>query len=108
MTPGHQERARRKCIERLLHELASRGIAGVVFERRHAELDARDRTMIAALHRQQTLPAAFQAEWLPATSEPLLWLPDIAAGAAALAETGDDAYWKLLATAFTVDRFTVT
>jgi hypothetical protein len=64
--------------------------------------------MIAALHRQQTLPAAFQAAWLPATSEPLLWLPDIAAGAAALAETGDDAYWKLLATAFTVDRFTLT
>lgn len=108
MTPGHHERARRKCIERLLHELASRGIAGAVFERRHAELDARDRTMIAALHRQQTLPAAFQATWLPATSEPLLWLPDIAAGAASLAETGDDAYWRLLATAFTVDRFTLT
>ena len=53
MPPGHQERARRKCIERLLYELASRGIAGAVFERRHAELDARDRTMIAALHRQQ-------------------------------------------------------
>ena len=58
--PRRQERARRKCIERLLAELASRGITTAVFERRHPELDARDRTMIASLHRQQSLPAAFR------------------------------------------------
>jgi hypothetical protein len=102
---GRQERARRKCIERLLSELSSRGIARVVFERRHKELDARDRAMVAALQRQQSLPAALRASWEPATTEPLLWLPDIAAGAASLAETGHDTYWKELAAAFSVEKF---
>jgi hypothetical protein len=101
---GRQERARRKCIERLLSELASRGIARVVFERRHKELDARDRAMIAALQRQQSLPA-LHATWEPAAGEPLLWLADITAGAASLAEAGDLAYWKELADAFTVEKF---
>jgi len=105
MAPGRQERARRKCIERLLRELASRGIAEVTFERRHEDLDARDRVMVAALQRQQSIPAALRASWQPAASEPLLWLPDIAAGAASLAETGDETYWKELATAFSVERF---
>lgn len=106
--PRRQERARRKCIERLVTELASRGINTAVFERRHPDLDARDRTMIASLRRQQALPSAFRATWLPASAEPLLWLPDIAAGAASLAETGDDTYWRDLSDAFTVERFTVT
>src|SRR6266581_272336 len=87
MAPGRQERARRKCIERLLLELASRGIAEVTFER------------------QQSLPAALHASWQPAAGEPLLWLPDIAAGAASLAETGDETYWKELSIAFSSERF---
>jgi hypothetical protein len=106
--PRRQERARRKCIDRLLAELASRGITTAVFERRHPELDARDRTMIASLQRQQSLPATFQATWKPATAEPLLWLPDIAAGAASLAETGEDTFWSSLVAVFTVERFTLT
>ncbi len=106
--PRRQERARRKCIERLLAELASRAVTTVVFERRHPDLDARDRTMIAALLRQQALPAAFLATWQQAVDEPLLWLPDIAAGAASLAETGDDACWASLATTFSVVHFTLT
>ena len=106
--PRRQERARRKCIERLLAELTARGIANIVFERRHDELDARDRALIAALKRQQSLPAAVQASWQRAADEPLLWLPDIAAGAAALAETGGATYWKDLAAAFAVERFLLT
>jgi DNA-binding GntR family transcriptional regulator len=35
MAPKRQERARRKCIERLLAELTGPGMASVVFERRH-------------------------------------------------------------------------
>jgi hypothetical protein len=64
--------------------------------------------MIAALLRQQALPAAFRATWQQAVDEPLLWLPDIAAGAASLAETGDDACWASLATTFSVVHFTLT
>jgi hypothetical protein len=105
--PRRQERARRKCIERLLAELASRGITTAVFERRHPDLDGRDRTMIASLCRQHALPAALQVTWQQPADEPLLWLADIAAGAASLAETGDDTYWKSLAAAFTVERFSL-
>jgi hypothetical protein len=108
VAPKRQERARRKCIERLLAELTSRGIASIVFERRHDELDARDRALVTALKRQRSLPAAVRASWQAPADEPLLWLPDIAAGAAALAETGDATYWQDLATAFSVERFLLT
>ena len=106
--PRRQERARRKCIERLLAALASRAIATFVFERRHPDLDAHDRTMIAALRRQRSLPATMRATWQRAADEPLLWLPDIAAGAASLAQTGDHTYWTGLTSAFSVEQFTLT
>ena len=64
--------------------------------------------MIAALRRQRSLPAAMRATWQRAADEPLLWLPDIAAGAASLAQTGDDIYWTGLASAFSVEQFTLT
>ena len=108
MAPRRQERARRKCIERLLTELVGREIASVVFERRHHALDARDRAMIAALRRQRALPSAFRATWQPPVSEPLLWLADIATGAVSLAETGEDSYWNELAAAFSTDRIALT
>jgi hypothetical protein len=108
VAPRRQERARRKCIERLLAELASRRVPNVVFERRHAELDARDRAMVAALRRQQSVPAWLRVSWVAATDEPLLWLPDIAAGAASLAAADDATYWEELAVTFRVDRFPLT
>jgi len=46
-------------------------------------------------------------QWQAATDEPLLWLPDIAAGAAALAAIGDTAHWDDLAAAFSVEIFTL-
>jgi hypothetical protein len=105
MTPNRQERARRKCIDRLLTELVSRGIGSVIFERRHRELDARDRAMVAALRRQRALPTTFAADWQSPANEPLLWLADIAAGAAALAENGGHSYWEDLGAAFSIERF---
>jgi hypothetical protein len=107
MTADRQERARRKCIERLLPQLSARGITRVIFERRQADLDARDRIMITALRRQHAIPAALRATWLAADTEPLLWLPDIIAGAASLAAIGDDTYWKHLDGGFTIERLTL-
>jgi hypothetical protein len=49
--------------------------------------------------------AALRTSWQPAAGEPLLWLSDIAAGAASLAETGDDTYWNRLSAAFSIERF---
>jgi hypothetical protein len=65
-----QERARCKCIERLLAELATRGIANIVFERRHDQRDARDRALVAALKRRRSLPAAVSTSWQAAADEP--------------------------------------
>jgi ribosomal protein S12 len=108
VTPRRQERARRKCMERLLTELANRRIAAVVFERRHEELDAHDRAMLAALRRRRSVPAWLRVSWVAAADEPLLWLPDIAAGAASLAEADDATYWEELAITLPVDRFPLT
>jgi hypothetical protein len=108
VAPRRQERARRKCIERLLAELANQRIAAVVFERRHEELDAHDRAMVAALRRQRSVPAWLRVSWVAAADQPLLWLPDIVAGAASLAAAGDATYWDELAVAFPVDRFRLT
>jgi hypothetical protein len=108
VTSRRQERARRKCIERLLAELARRGVGAMVFERRHAELDARDRAMVAALQQQRSVPAWLRVSWVAAADEPLLWLPDIVAGAASLATVGDATYWEELAVTFPVDSFPLT
>jgi hypothetical protein len=61
--------------------------------------------MVAALRRQWSVPTWLRASWVPAIEEPLLWLPDIAAGAASLAATGDAAYWHELAARFAIERF---
>jgi predicted nicotinamide N-methyase len=108
VAPRRQERARRECIERLLAELASRRVPNVVFERRHAELDARDRAMVAALRRQRSVPPWLHVSWVAAADEPLLWLPDIVAGAASLAAAGDATYWEEVAATFPVERFPLT
>lgn len=70
---GHrqQERARRKCMERLLAELVRRDVARVVFERRREKLDARDRAMVGAL-RRHALPTAMGVNWERLEREPLL------------------------------------
>jgi hypothetical protein len=104
LEPGRQERARRKCAERLLWEVTRRGVQAVVFERRHDELDARDRVMVSALIRRRVLPAGLRASWTAAVDEPLLWLADIVAGAAAASGTGRDEHWKQIEGRFAAER----
>jgi hypothetical protein len=64
--------------------------------------------MIAALRRQHAIPAALRAEWLSPDTESLLWLPDIAAGAASLSAVGDDTCLRQIAVAYTTCRITLT
>jgi hypothetical protein len=104
MEPGRQERARRKCAERLLWEVTRRGVHAVVFERRHDELDARDRVMASALIRRRVLPAGLRASWTAAINEPLLWLADIVAGAAAAAGTDRGKHWEQIEARFAAER----
>ncbi|MFI6496372.1 hypothetical protein [Nonomuraea typhae] len=89
-----QERGRRKCLERLFWELGGCHVDNVVLERRHNDLDRRDREMVAALRGCHAIPPRLRPEWCDPGSEPLLWLPDMVAGARARAERGDDCFWR--------------
>ena len=88
LDPRRQERGRRKCIERLLWELGDSYVSDVIFERRSAEFDLRDRELVAALQGRHAMPPRLRLSWEAAEKEPLLWLADIVAGAAALMACG--------------------
>ncbi|RVX43012.1 hypothetical protein EDD27_5679 [Nonomuraea polychroma] len=89
-----QERARRKCMECLLWELGNHHVDDVVFERRHSELDQRDHEMVVILKGRHAIPPRLRLSWHHPEAEPLLWLPDIVAGAKSLAERGDERFWS--------------
>jgi hypothetical protein len=81
------ERARRACLTRLLWELEQRAVRDVLFESRQNR-DRDDRAHIVraqkAGHCSSTLAYGFE---MP-LQEPLLWLPDLVAGAVAYARVG--------------------
>ncbi|MER5424519.1 hypothetical protein [Streptosporangium roseum] len=104
---ARQERARRKCMERLLWELGQRYVSDVIFERRCRELDVRDRELVAALQGRHAMPHRLQLSWRAPDGEPLLWLADIVAGAASLAEIGEETCWKGLGSSLSIERLPV-
>ncbi len=74
------ERARRKCLERLVAELRSRGVCRAVLESRTDSLNRRDIEMFDALRSQDRL-AGIHASFARPSTEPMLWIPDAASGA---------------------------
>jgi hypothetical protein len=91
-----QERARRKCMEHLLWELGRRPVVEVLFESRGSGMDAADKRLIDVLRTRRAIAPRLRALWIAAVEEPLTWLPDIAAGAAALAVDGEPELWEAL------------
>ncbi|RQN02022.1 hypothetical protein EHW97_14805 [Aeromicrobium camelliae] len=81
--PDSQERARRRCMDRLLFELENFGVSGVVFESRTQSLNKKDLEMVAALRGQGRLKSLRVDFGLP-SEEPMLWVPDAVAGAVGL------------------------
>lgn len=104
MDPRHQERARRKCMERLLWNLDERGVADAVFEQRNSDMDRRDREMVATLRGRWVIRTRLRVSWENPVVEPLLWLPDLIAGAVSMAEAGNERHWKEVGGRFCVDR----
>lgn len=96
LNPKRQERARRKCMECLLWEMGDHHVVDVVFERRDSELDERDHELAIVLKGRHAIPPRLRLSWCSPMLEPLLWLPDIVAGAKALAERGDPRFWSQL------------
>ncbi|MDA0633893.1 hypothetical protein OUY22_10720 [Nonomuraea sp. MCN248] len=102
-----QERARRKCVEHLLWEMGGHHVLDVVFERRHSELDLRDHELVAVLQGRHSMPPRLRLSWCDPAAEPLLWLPDIVAGALSRAERGDERFWNLVSGDLAVRRIDV-
>lgn len=85
-----QERARRLCMQRLLHELNQLDVSHVWVESRTHSLNRRDMRMIDALRSQRVIPDSLTLDFALPSSEPMLWLPDVVAGAVGLYRRGDD------------------
>lgn len=85
-----QERARRLCMQRLLYELSELGVSHVWIENRTQSLNRRDMQMIDALRSTRAIPDSLTLDFAMPSVEPMLWVPDIVAGAVGLYRRDDD------------------
>lgn len=96
-TPGEPgERARRKTFTRMFHELELRGVKEVTAEARQRKQNDRDIQLLRDLKAAKQIEPGTKIWHVPGKSEPLLWIPDIAAGAATAAVRGDERFLDLL------------
>ena len=75
------ERARRQIMERLMYELVARDVERVWIESRTNRENSRDLHMVDALRSKKVVPADFRVDHARPSTDPMLWLPDIVAGA---------------------------
>jgi hypothetical protein len=101
-----QERARRFCLQRLLHELDEAGVSEVWLESRTQSLNQRDVGAINAFRGRRELTANIFVGHGRPLEEPLLWVPDIVAGAVGEAVRGDDSYQRTISSLIT--RYDIT
>ncbi len=86
--PKKQERARRVCMEGLLHELDQRAVERVWLESRTTSLNKKDQVMVAALFGSHVISHRLRTEHASPVFEPMLWVADAAAGAISAARDG--------------------
>lgn len=76
------ERSRRKCLDHLLWLLQhDHAITDVYAEARQAKQNAADVKLLQVMRASQRIQPGLRLEHLPGPVEPLLWIPDIVAGA---------------------------
>ncbi|MGH3655042.1 MAG: hypothetical protein ACRDUA_00130 [Micromonosporaceae bacterium] len=83
LTPAKQERGRRQCLARLLHELDTAGVEHVWLDSRRPHDNRRDIRAVDGFRKQLLIsPTLRVSHAYPAgdQAEPLLWIPDIVAG----------------------------
>ncbi|GAB6986541.1 hypothetical protein [Nocardioides pyridinolyticus] len=85
-----QERARRKCMQRLLHELEALGVSQVWVESRTKTLNRKDLQMVDALRGEGVITRALRVDFRLPSEEPMLWVPDAVAGAVSAARKGTE------------------
>lgn len=89
LNPMKQERARRQCMQVLLHELQQHQVSSATFEHRNALLDRRDMEFIEALRGKRWLDRSITVEFADPVHEPMLWAADAICGA-----SGGDVWLK--------------
>ncbi|MBO4271664.1 hypothetical protein [Microbispora triticiradicis] len=75
------ERARRRCLERLLVELDQLHVPEAFIESRSREQDHSDLLLVMAVRRSGVLSKNIMIEWRSSYQEPLLWAADAVVGA---------------------------
>jgi hypothetical protein len=101
LVAAKQERARRICMETLLPHLAGMGVNRVLLEARTASLNDRDRRHLVAMRGQRAVPATLRVDIGRPSVEPMLWLPDVVAGAVGAARNGNPSYLDVMRHAVT-------
>lgn len=96
------ERRRRKCLERLLHELQTRAVDDVILESRGPHDNGRDVQMLNALRGQAAVGPSLRLSHVIGRTEPMLWIPDTVCGAVTSARTGVSTYLAQLESRLTL------
>ena len=92
-----QERGRRQCLTRLLWELGECGVDEARLDARRPEQNARDIALVDALRSRRQIRDELRLDFARSVTEPLVWLPDIVAGAVSAARgDGDHQYVTML------------
>lgn len=76
-----QERARAVCMESLAVLLADMGVSRIFLEERNPSLNDRDKRLIEAIRGKKLIPTELRIDIQRPSEEPMLWMPDIVAGA---------------------------
>jgi hypothetical protein len=90
------ERRRRLCLGRLLPELEAAGVSDVYVESRQAKQNARDLQLLDVLRARRQVGPGLRMYHRPGRNDPLLWMPDVIAGAVGARYRGDRSYEDLL------------
>ncbi|MFG1638592.1 hypothetical protein ACGFKX_27600 [Pseudonocardia alni] len=91
------ERRRRLCLARLLPELDRHGVPEVYLEARETKQNARDMQILAAMRARREVGSQLRLHHQPGPQNPLLWVPDVVAGAVGSDRAGEPAYLERLA-----------
>ncbi|MFR9806480.1 hypothetical protein ACL02T_29950 [Pseudonocardia sp. RS010] len=86
------ERRRRLCLARLLPELDRHGVLEVYLESRERKQNQRDMKILDAMRAQRQVGAQLRLYHQPGPANPLLWVPDVVAGAVGSERAGEPSY----------------
>lgn len=96
------ERRRRKCMERLVLELAGMGVGQVTMEARAPKQNRSDMHLVDVLRARDGLVCDMWVDHIPGPEEPLLWIPDVIAGSVVAARCGNRSYAEQIAPVTTI------